>query len=207
MIRVIKKPIGIMQKFIRWCYDYLLELSNREKAIYFLAAISFIESSFFPIPPDVMIIPMVLAAPQKAWKIASIATIFSVIGGYFGYAIGYWGYNLIAEPILNFYGYMEQFKKFGTYYNDYGAWIVFVAGTTPFPYKVITITSGVMHMDIWIFGIASVFARGARFFLVAWLLKKYGEPIKYFIEKYLGTLTVIFVILLIAGFYGVKFIN
>lgn len=146
-------------------------------------AVAFIESSFFPIPPDVMLIPMVLAAPAKAWRIAGIATAASVLGGAFGYAIGVFFFDLIARPILTFYGYMHQFDVFKDYYHEWGAWIVFGAGITPFPYKVITIASGVVHLDFAVFMLASVVARGMRFYLVAWLLKKYGEPMKDYIEK------------------------
>ena len=127
------------------------------------------------------------------------------VGGYFGYAIGVFGYELIAKPILNFYGYMSQFQTFQGYYHEWGAWIVFGAGITPFPYKVITIASGVVHMDLLVFGLASVVARGIRFYLVAWLLKKYGEPMREFIDKNLGMLSVLFLILLLGGFACIKY--
>lgn len=188
------------------CYDYMINLASSKNAMYFLFVIAFIESSFFPIPPDIMLIPMVLATPNKAWKIAGVATAASVIGGYFGYAIGVFFFDLIARPILDFYGYMHQFDVFKDYYHEWGAWIVFGAGITPFPYKVITIASGVVHLDIWVFGLASVVARGLRFYLVAWLLKKYGEPMKVFIEKNLGLLSVIFLLLLLGGFAAIKFL-
>ena len=188
-------------------YDWMLRMADSPYAMYFLAMVAFIESSFFPIPPDIMLIPMVLAMPDKAWKIASIATVASVLGGCFGYGIGVFGYELIAKPILEFYGYMHQFDVFQSYYHEWGAWIVFGAGITPFPYKVITIASGVVDLNLWVFSLASVLARGMRFFLVAWLLKKYGEPMKDFIEKNLGKLSVLFLILLIGGFYSIKYMN
>ncbi len=194
-------------KFIRRIYDGVFHLSEGNAAMYWLFAVSFIESSFFPIPPDVMLIPMILAAPQKAWKIAGTATAGSVIGAYLGYAIGFYFFQLIAEPLLNFYGYLEKFNSFKDLYNEHGAWIVFGAGITPFPYKIITIASGVVHMNLAVFTIASVIARGMRFFLVAWLLKKYGETMRVFIEKNLGWLSVVFLLLLIGGFAAVKFIN
>lgn len=194
-------------KFVRKTYDAVFSLSKGNAAIYWLFAISFIESSFFPIPPDVMLIPMILATPQKAWKIAGIATVGSVIGAYLGYAIGFYFFQLIAEPILNFYGYLEKFNSFQELYNKHGAWIVFGAGITPFPYKIITIASGLVHMNLAVFTIASVIARGMRFFLVAWLLKKYGETMREFIEKNLGWLSVVFLLLLIGGFAAIKFIN
>lgn len=187
-------------------YDKTLNLASRPNAMWWLFAISFIESSFFPIPPDIMIIPMVLAAQQKAYKIATVATVASVLGGCFGYLIGLYGFELIARPLLDFYGYMEQFTKFETYYHNYGAWIVFGAGITPFPYKIITIASGAVHLNLFVFTIASILARGIRFYLIAWLLKKYGKPMKVFIEKNLNLLSILFLLLLIGGFAVIKFL-
>lgn len=193
-----------IQKLIHKTYDTMLSLSAKDHAMLFLFLVAFAESSFFPIPPDVMIIPMVLATPQKAWRIAGLATFASVIGGYFGYIIGSCFFDLIAKPLLEMYDALDQFKEFENYYHLYGAWIVFGAGITPFPYKIITIASGVVHLDLFIFTIASVLARGIRFFLVAWLLKKYGAPMKVFIEKNLGWLSVLFLILLIGSFALIK---
>ena len=191
---LLRKFSDCFHALVKATYDYMLNLASRRNAMYFLFAVAFIESSFFPIPPDVMLIPMVLAAPAKAWRIAGIATIASVLGGAFGYAIGVFFFDLIARPILTFYGYMHQFDVFKDYYHEWGAWIVFGAGITPFPYKVITIASGVVHLDFAVFMLASVVARGMRFYLVAWLLKKYGEPMKDYIEKNLGMLSVLFLI-------------
>lgn len=191
-------------QFVRKIYDSVFHLSKENGAIYWLFAIAFIESSFFPIPPDVMLIPMILAAPKKAWSIAGVATVGSVIGAYLGYAIGFYFFQLIAEPLLNFYGYLGKFNSFKDLYNQYGAWIVFGAGITPFPYKIITIASGVVHMNLIVFTIASIIARGMRFFLVAWLLKKYGETMREFIEKNLGWLSILFLLLLIGGFAAIK---
>lgn len=132
MITAMRRVSSYFHKFVRACYDWMIAMASNEHAMYFLAAIAFIESSFFPIPPDIMLIPMVLAAPQKAWRIAGVATAASVVGGYFGYAIGVFGYEVIAKPILNFYGYMQQFETFQGYYHEWGAWIVFGAGVTPF---------------------------------------------------------------------------
>jgi len=181
-------------------------MSASPHAIWFLILVAFAESSFFPIPPDIMLIPMILATPQKAYRIAGLATIASVLGGYFGYSIGVFFFDLIAKPILSFYGYIQQFDTFKNYYHQWGAWIVFGAGITPFPYKVITIASGVVRLDLLTFTIASILARGMRFYLVAWLLKKYGSPMKIFIEKHLGLLSVIFLILLIGGFVIIKYL-
>lgn len=194
-----------INNFLRSIYDKVLLLSSNPNAMFWLFVVAFVESSFFPIPPDIMIIPMVLAAPKKAWKIAACATIASVLGGYFGYAIGMFGYETIAKPLIEFYGYSKSFEEFSSYYHEWGAWIVFIAGLTPFPYKVITITSGVLGLNVWVFGIASVLARGGRFYLITFLLKKYGEPMKNFIEKNLGWLTIAFVVLLFGGFYVIKY--
>lgn len=201
---LLRKFSDCFHALVKATYDYMLNLASRRNAMYFLFAVAFIESSFFPIPPDVMLIPMVLAAPAKAWRIAGIATIASVLGGAFGYAIGVFFFDLIARPILTFYGYMHQFDVFKDYYHEWGAWIVFGAGITPFPYNVITIASGVVHLDFAVFMLASVVARGMRFYLVAWLLKKYGEPMKDYIEKNLGMLSVLFLLLLLGGFACIK---
>lgn len=194
------------KKLVRGVYDYMLKLSENKNAIWFLFLVAFAESSFFPIPPDIMLIPMVLAVPKNAFKIAGLATLSSVLGGYLGYLIGAGFFELIAEPLLNMYNAMDKFKEFETYYHEYGAWIVFGAGITPFPYKIITIASGAVHLNLVVFTIASVLARGMRFYLVAWLLKKYGEPMKAFIEKNLGWLSVLFMLLLIGGFYLIKYL-
>lgn len=203
---LLRKVSDYFHALVKATYDYMLNLASRPNAMYFLFAVAFIESSFFPIPPDVMLIPMVLAAPSKAWRIATVTTIASVLGGAFGYAIGVFFFDLIARPILTFYGYMHQFDIFKEYYHEWGAWIVFGAGITPFPYKVITIASGVVHLDFMVFMMASVVARGMRFYLVAWLLKKFGAPMKDYIEKNLGMLSVLFLALLVGGFACIKFL-
>jgi len=198
--------MNFFQKMVRSIYDWMLDMSASPHAMWFLALVAFAESSFFPIPPDIMLIPMILALPDKAWKIAGLATVSSVVGGFFGYGIGVFFFDLIAKPILTFYGYMQQFEVFKDYYHQWGAWIVFGAGITPFPYKVITIASGVVRLDLFTFALASLVARGMRFYLVAWLLKKYGAPMKVFIEKNLGMLSVLFLILLIGGFVAIKYL-
>jgi membrane protein YqaA with SNARE-associated domain len=178
--------------------------AERPYALWMLALIAFVESSVFPIPPDVLLIPMVLAAPGRAWLIATLCTVSSVAGGMLGYAIGALLFETIGRPILDFYGYASQFAEFQTWYNDWGAWIVFGAGLTPFPYKVITIASGVTGLNVGTFMIASVLARGGRFFAVAALLWWFGEPIRSFIERNLGWLTALFFLLLLGGFLVLK---
>lgn len=193
--------------FLRKIYDLVLKWSASKNAVYYLFAVAFIESSFFPIPPDIMLIPMILAAKDKAWRYAGIATIASVLGGYFGYAIGMFFFEIIAKPLIEFYHLMPQFEEFKSYYSQYGSWIVFGAGITPFPYKIITIASGAVSLNLTVFTIASVLARGLRFYIIAALLYKFGTPMKSFIEKNLGLLSILFFIALIAGFYAVKFLH
>lgn len=198
--------LNYFHRLVQKIYDTMINLSAQRNAVIFLALVSFAESSFFPIPPDIMLIPMILATPNKAWKLAFVATTSSVIGGFFGYGIGIFAFEMIARPILEFYNALAQFHEFENYYHQYGAWIVFGAGITPFPYKIITIASGVVHLDLAVFTIASILARGMRFFLIAWLLKKYGTPMKTFIEKHLGALSILFLLLLIGGFAALKYL-
>lgn len=188
-------------------YDWCMKLVSGKYALPTLCAISFIESSFFPIPPDLFLIPLILARRTEAFKIALYTTISSVLGGAFGYAIGWFLYDSIGLAILNFYHYTTEFQKFCNLYNEWGAWIVFGAGLTPFPYKIVTIASGVTHLNLGVFMIASVIARGMRFFLIAWLLWKYGKPMKEYIEKNLGWLSIVFFVLLIGGFVLIKYLS
>jgi membrane protein YqaA with SNARE-associated domain len=181
-------------------YDWTLRLAGHRHALLALAAVAFIESSIFPIPPDVLLVPMILANRGQAWLIASVATVASVVGGLAGYAIGYFLFEEIGRPLLDFYGYQGKFDVFRGYYHAWGAWIVAGAGLTPFPYKVITIASGVVSLDLTTFMIASVLSRGARFFLLAALLWYFGPPIRAFIENNLGMVTTAFFTLLLGGF-------
>ncbi len=191
---------------IRRLYDWTMNAASHKRAPAALFGVSFVESSVFPIPPDVMLVPMVLAQRAKAWWFATIATLGSVIGGIAGYAIGYFLFEAVGEPILQFYGMTDAFHRFAERYNEWGAWIVFIAGVTPFPYKVITIASGATQLNIVVFMVASVLARGLRFFLVAGLLYWIGQPIREFIERRLGLVTTVFVILLIGGFVVIKYL-
>jgi membrane protein YqaA with SNARE-associated domain len=188
---------------LRRLYDWTLSLAAHPHAIWAMLAIAFVESSIFPIPPDVLLIAMVLAAPSNAWRIALVCSIGSLLGGYFGYGIGYFLYESIGASIVAFYGYEEEFENFRRLYAERGFWIVSMAGFTPFPYKVITIASGTVSLDPFMFGIASALSRTARFFLVAALLWKFGAPIRAFIERYLGLLTALFFILLFGGFLAI----
>ncbi len=183
-----------------------MNLAAHRHATPALAAVAFIESSVFPIPPDVLLIPMVLAEREKAFRIALVCTIASVLGGMLGYAIGLFLFEEVGRAVLEFYGYAPKFAEFQAKYNDWGAWAVFIAGVTPFPYKVITILSGVTALDLFVFTVASAAALGLRFFIVAGLLWKFGEPIRDFIEKYLGLLFVLFCVLLAGGFVAIRFL-
>ena len=191
---------------LRSLYDWTMGLAAHKHALAALALIAFIESSVFPIPPDILIIPMVLAARDQAWRIALIATVASVLGGLLGYAIGAGLYETIGRPVLDFYGYGEKFLSFQEVYAEWGLWIVAGAGFTPFPYKVITIASGVMDLDLATFTIASVVSRGARFLLLAGLLWYFGPPIRRFIENNLPLLATLFFVLLFGGFIAVRYL-
>ena len=191
---------------IKILYNKTMELAGHPQAIYFLATVSFIEASFFPIPPDVMLIPMVLMYPSRAWLYALVATICSVLGGIFGYLIGAFSYEQFAQPILYTLGKEAQMASFSQKYNEVGLWAVITAGVSPIPFKVITIMSGATNLNFMVFVGASLVSRGIRFFIVAGLLNFYGHEIKIFIERYLNWVFMLFVILLIFGFIGIKLI-
>lgn len=153
-----------------------------------------------------MLIPMCLADRSRAFRFAGVCLVASVLGGVLGYFIGFYLYDAFGQSVLEFYGYGGKFTEFTERYNTRGAWIVFMAGLTPFPYKVITIASGVAQLDLWVFIVASITARGVRFFVLAGLLWKFGEPIRDFIERYFGVLSVAFFIFLIGGFVAIKWL-
>ena len=185
-------------------YTRLLAFSQHPKALWVLALVAFAESSVFPIPPDVLILPMVLAAPSRAWIIALVAMVASVAGGLFGYAIGALMFEQLGRPILEILGKGDAVEAFNQRFNSLGFWAVLGAGLTPFPYKVITIMSGWTGMHLGTFIATSVLARGLRFFLLAALLWKFGTPIRTFIEQRLGLLSTLFMLFLIGGFFMVQ---
>lgn len=187
-------------------YTRTLSLAQSRHALWALAVVAFIESSVFPIPPDVLMIPMIIAAPRRAFLIAAVATVSSVLGGMLGYFIGYGMFESIGRPVLEFYGKDAYFADFRLRYNEYGAWAVLIAGVTPFPYKVITILSGATNLSLPVFIAASILARGLRFFIVATLLWKFGAPIRDFIERRLGLMFTVFVVLLVGGFFVVRYL-
>ena len=191
---------------LRRVYDWTMNFAAHKNAMWALFFISFIESSIFPIPPDILLVPMILANRDKAWRIAAVCTIGSVLGGIAGYGIGYFLFEQIGRPLLEFYGKTGKFTEFQEMYNAWGAWVVAMAGLTPFPYKVITIASGVTALNIGTFIVASILSRGIRFFLEALLLWYFGDPIREFVEKYLGILVTVGFVVLFGGFVAVKFL-
>ncbi|MCL4766761.1 MAG: DedA family protein [Hyphomicrobiaceae bacterium] len=191
---------------IRKLYDWTMDLAGHRRAPQALFWVAFIESSVFPIPPDVMLMPMVLANRLKAWAYAGVATAGSVLGGIAGYLIGLFLFDLVGRPLLDLYGYGQSFEQFASNYNEHGALIVFFFGVTPFPYKVITIASGVTQLNLLVFVLASIASRGLRFFLVSGLLYWFGPPIRDFIEKRLGLLTILFFVLLFGGFIAARYL-
>jgi len=191
---------------LRSLYNWTISLGESRYALYALALIAFVESSVFPIPPDVLLIPMVLALPRRAFLIAGVATLSSVLGGIFGYYIGAVLFDNIGQPVLDFYGKAAQFDTFSEAYNQYGAWAVLIAGVTPFPFKVITILSGSTGLNFGVFVFSSIIARALRFFIVAALLWKFGDTIRTFIEKRLGLVFTVGMGLLVGGFLLVKYL-
>lgn len=188
-------------------YEWMLSLAAHRNAGHALFWIAFIESSVFPLPPDILLIAMVLADRGRAWTAAAICTAGSILGGIAGYAIGHFLFDAVASPILDFYGQMETFHRFSEVYNEWGWWIVFGAGFTPFPYKVVTIASGATGLDVVVFTIASAIGRGLRFFIVAALLWQFGPAIRDFIERYLGPLTFAFFAILLGAFAALRLIG
>ena len=187
-------------------YDWMMRVAGHDKAPQALFWVAFVESSVFPIPPDVMLIPMVLARRDKAWLYAAICTIGSVLGGIGGYAIGYFLYETFGQWLIAVYGLGAQFEAYRAAYNEWGLWIILIKGLTPIPYKLVTIASGAAAFDFWVFIAASIATRGARFFLVAGLLYWAGGPIREFIEQRLTLVTTVFAILLVGGFVAVKYV-
>ncbi len=185
---------------IQRLYDWTLSLARSRHALLALALVAFAESSVFPIPPDLLMIPMVLATPSRAFTIAAVCLSASVAGGLCGYLIGYWLYDSIGRIVLELYGLDRYFQEFSQRYNEWGAWTVLFAGMTPFPYKVVTILSGATMLSLPVFILSSIIARGLRFFIVATLLWKFGVPIREFMERRLGLMFTLFAFLLLGGF-------
>jgi membrane protein YqaA with SNARE-associated domain len=189
---------------LRRLYERTLALSASPYAPWWLAAIAFAEASFFPIPPDVLLIPMVLARPRRAWFLALVCTVASVAGGALGYLIGYALFDQLARGLIDFYGYGARFDAFQAMFAQYGLWVILIKGLTPIPYKIVTIATGAAGFSFPVFMAASVQTRGARFFLVAALLRVFGEPIREFIDRRLTLVTSLVAAGVVGGFLVLK---
>ena len=181
-------------------YDWCIGAADKPYALWILAGVAFAESSFFPVPPDIMLLPMSLARPQRAWVFAAVCTVASVAGGVLGYAIGALLYDSLGHWLINLYGLSGKVEAFRASYAQWGAVIILVKGLTPIPYKLVTITSGFAGYNIWLFVLCSIIARGGRFFVVAILLNRYGEWIRVRIERHLTLWVALFAIVLVLGF-------
>lgn len=201
-------PGGIVSRalsIIRGLYDWVLSLAHRRYAAAILFLIAFAESSFFPVPPDVLLIALALGAPGRALGFAAICTVGSVAGGALGYALGQYSYELVGRPIIEIYGAQSAYLEVQTLYREWDAVAIFVAGFTPLPYKVITIAAGAFRIDFPTFILVSAISRGARFLLVGALIFHFGPGVKRFIDRYFSWLTVVFTVLLIGGFLLLKY--
>ncbi|MBM3533683.1 MAG: DedA family protein [Alphaproteobacteria bacterium] len=191
---------------LRSLYDRLLQIAAHPHALPWLAAVSFAESSVFPIPPDVLLIPMILARRDRTFIYATICLVASVLGGLLGYAIGHWGFEAVGRPVLTFYGYADAIGQFERAFAEYGWWIIVLKGATPIPYKLVTIASGAASFDLVEFTTASILSRGIRFYAVALLLWWFGPPIRRFVEERLGMVALVSTIVLVGGFVIVRYI-
>lgn len=187
----------------RRLYDWTLRVARHRHALPGMAAVSFAESSFFPIPPDVMLVPMMLARRDQAYLIAAVCTLASVAGGLFGYAIGYFLYDSLGVWLINLYGMHDAAAEYRQWYGEYGAWVILVKGLTPIPFKLVTIASGLAAFSLPVFLLTATITRGARFFLIAFLLKRYGAPIERVLEERLTLVGWVFLGLLVAGFAAI----
>ena len=187
-------------------YSQALALAASRHAMLAMAAISFAESSFFPLPPDILLIPMILAQPRRAWLIATVCTVASVLGGFVGYAIGYFLFDAIGRPVLEFYHTMDRYEALKAAFAEWGAWIIVLKGLTPIPFKLVTIASGVAHFDLVAFALASLVSRSLRFFLLAALLWRFGDPVREFTERRLMLVTSAFALALVGGFVVLRYL-
>ncbi len=174
------------RSLLRRMYDWCIGAAGKPYAVWILGTVSFAESSFFPVPPDIMLIPMAMARPDRAWFFALWCTVTSVAGGVLGYGIGYLLYDSVGQWLIQLYGYGDKVEAFREAYAAYGAWIILIKGVTPIPYKIVTITSGFAGYNLLLFILFSVITRGARFFLLAFLLNRYGQQARAVIEERLG---------------------
>ncbi len=190
----------------RALYDWTLRMAGHRHAIRYMGAVSFAESSFFPIPPDVMVVPMVLARRDQAYWIATVCTVTSVLGGMFGYAIGYFLYESVGQWLVQLYHIEDRMQGLKALYDQYGSAVILVKGLTPIPFKLVTIASGVFSFNFPLFVLLATITRAARFFLIAFLIRRYGEPVQAFIEKRLTLVSWLFLLALVGGFALVAFL-
>jgi membrane protein YqaA with SNARE-associated domain len=191
----------------RRLYDWTLSLAQSPRAPTALAAVAFAESSFFPIPPDVLLVPMALAKPKRAWNYAAICTIASVAGGVVGYGIGYLLYDTVGKWLIGLYGYGEKVDALRAFYDEWGALFILIKGVTPIPYKLVTIVSGLLEYNLLLFIVLSVLTRGARFFLVAALLHRYGDQARTMLDRHFGIFIAVILVFIVLGFWlAAKFI-
>jgi membrane protein YqaA with SNARE-associated domain len=187
-------------------YYRTLAIAAHRNAMAAMAAVSFAESSFFPLPPDILLVPMTLARPRRAWLIATVCTVASVLGGYVGYAIGYYLFDAVGQPVLEFYHAMDKYEAFKATFAEWGAWIIIIKGLTPIPFKLVTIASGAAQFDLLSFTVASLVSRSLRFYPLAALLWRFGEPIRDFIERRLMLVTSLFAVALVGGFVVLRYL-
>ncbi|MCA3633986.1 MAG: DedA family protein [Methylobacterium sp.] len=187
-------------------YDWTLSLATSKRAPQALAAVSFTESSFFPVPPDVMLVPMVMAKPERAWNFALICTIASVLGALLGYAIGALLYDTLGTWLIRLYGYGDRMENFRQLYQEHGHWIILIKGLTPIPFKIVTIASGLAGYDLLWFTLLCLVTRAGRFYIVAGVLNRFGAPLKAFIEKNLTAVGSVTLVAIIGGFAAAKFL-
>jgi membrane protein YqaA with SNARE-associated domain len=185
----------------RKLYDRLLAMADKPYAEWVLFAMALAEASFFPIPPDILLLPMTIAARDKAWRFAAICTVGSVIGGLIGYGIGALAMATVGQWVVDTYHLGNAFQTFHDKFNEYGVWFILAKGLTPIPFKLVTIASGVAGLNLVAFTLACIVTRGARFFLTAFLVRKFGEPIRVFIEKYLTWVMLGVLVAIAAGFW------
>jgi membrane protein YqaA with SNARE-associated domain len=191
---------------LRRLYDWTLSLAARPSAPFALGAVSFAESSFFPVPPDVMLVPMVLARPDRAWFYALVCTVASVAGGLLGYAIGALLYESIGAWLFNLYGLTGKAEAFRAQYAEYGHWVILIKGLTPIPYKLVTITSGLAGYDLFWFVVLSIVTRAARFFVLALLVARFGAPIKDALDRHLNLVFAVLLITIVGGFLAFRYL-
>lgn len=187
-------------------YDRVLALAASRHAVLWLGAIAFAESSFFPIPPDVLLVPMAIARPERAWRYAAVCTVASVLGGMLGYLIGYALFDLVARPLLDFYHYSTAFEAFRQRFAENGVYLILIKGLLPIPFKIVTIASGVAEVNFLAFFAACIVTRGARFFLFAALIRRFGEPVRTFIEQRLMLVTSLVAAGIVLGFVALRFV-